>query len=241
MRMTQFSKVIRSALLASMVAMAVAGCLSPATIGSYLPNYFANSESQRLEDIKWLGSDKGPVSDQFWAGLLGNSVIYLPDSYREDLTKDEDTFLKYVIGSLLARNNITYEMLVAAMQAKGYEVPVTREVFNYYKGFGGAWEADLKRRNVAMAQRYELFKKRVSSDAAGKLLFKPKLVRELLRDDVALEKFLKDDAFAKDWTIVAVDQNFSTLTADPAIFDLIALPWKLLRPVTIGVLPGLAS
>ncbi|MCZ8270040.1 MAG: hypothetical protein O9306_05760 [Beijerinckiaceae bacterium] len=242
MRMMQLSRAIRSAVVASMLALSVAGCVTPAVMVTYLPTFLAKSDEERASEIRSLSNPNSGVNDSYWSGMLGNSVIYLPDNYRQELTKDEDTFLKYAIGPMLNRFEITYDELADKMRERGHAVTITRETFNYYKGFGAAWEADLKRRNPGMTQRFELFRKRVGSRYADLLLFKPDMVRTLLRDDASFGKFLRDDGFATDWMFGAMDRGFGIHTLFGGnLADIMDNPATLLAPVTIGVLPGLAS
>ncbi len=94
-------------------------------------------------------------------------------------------------------------------------------------------------KNKAMKERIALFQKRFGSRNPKYYtsIFPPHRIRALLRDDKAFEAFLKDDNAAEAWVFANADRS---KTDQEGTFSYISIR-ELLAPITIGILPGLAS
>ncbi|MCZ8163781.1 MAG: hypothetical protein O9315_17410 [Beijerinckiaceae bacterium] len=195
---------------------------------------------ERKEDIKAFREGTSWYSEGIWNGALGEYMIYMPANYKDIYAKDEESFFNYVMGAYLARNpSFSYTEFTA--YAGDF---ISRERFDYMRRFGDLWLKSLETdpRNRAIKQRYDLFKKRFGGDNARRYqeLVIPSRLSELLKDDAKFKSFLEDDAYAANWILENTDTNtrvrgrFFEKGYGPSIDD-------LLKPVTIGILPALAS
>lgn len=227
--------------LALQIVLGLQGCanVDVGMLGSSLRLHAQKSAEERKEAIKAFADSKSWFSEGTWNGAFGEYLVYLPDNFKELYTRDEDTFLSYVLGAALARNpKWTYD------EFRSYAGDfISRERFDYIRNFGGIFLKSLESdpRNAAVKQRLALFKKRFGQEQnAYQSFVVGSHLRDLLRDDAKLTQFLTDDTFAQDWIAGHTDRNATDRDRvffygrGPTIMD-------LLKPVTTGVLPALAS
>lgn len=221
---------------AIVLSVGLASCISAPEVARYMVTYIKKSDQERARELRGLAdpNNKG-VTGKIWAVLLGNSIIYLPENFPQDLARDEATFMRTAFGAFLSRNDMTYDWLQQALALEGAEVPFSRETFNYYKGYGGAWLADLERRNAGLKARYALYKKRVGALGTSATLIPPEKLRALLVDDKALDSFLTDDYAASTWLRSTIETSAINGGGGLPDFSII------LQPVVVGILPALAS
>ncbi|MCA3642903.1 MAG: hypothetical protein IOC63_13755 [Methylobacterium sp.] len=245
-RMSLVSRFLAAAgLLASMTLLP--GCrVDPGTLQGALNSYFGKSSEERKADLELIAKDEGGVGQAIFNTALGDTIYYLPDGYLRDLTKNEDVFFNYIVGAFLARApEVTYEMIDTFDAGFGIDnvldkAGITRERFEYARGFGRVWLKSIEDdpKNKAIKERVALFRKRFGSgDNKYYRIFPPHRIRALLRDDKAFEAFLKDDNAAEAWVFANADRS---KTDQEGTFSYISIR-ELLAPITIGILPGLAS
>ncbi|MCD2176031.1 hypothetical protein [Rhizobium sp. C4] len=129
--------------------------------------------------------------------VYGEDMSFLPDNYIDDVTKDRESLMTKVLGTMFWRYDVSYSTAVNAGLTG-----VDEATFNYYKGAGGAWITSLRTApgNADIAQRLELYKSRLGRNHtyyAGK--FGAVAIRDLLKDDDAFALFLTDDTYAVRW------------------------------------------
>lgn len=218
----------------------LSGCIIDAPeVTKYLAGIVAKPAEERAKEIRGLGDPKNTgITSQIWALALGNTIIYLPETYKQDLTRSEDIFMKTVFGSLLARNDgLTYEGLVDLLSQAGLEVPFNRETFNFYKGYGKAWIADLEIRNSGLKARYALYKKRIGAGSYSEYDIDPEMVRVLLLNDRAFTDFLTNNS-AANYFLTAAKNTMPNSSSSSGLTYSAPI---ILQPITIGVLPALGS
>lgn len=186
-----------------------------------------------------------------WNTLLGENLLYVSDNYRTELTSSKELLFGAVLGSFLYNNpQYSYEVVNRLQRQANYCGPLCKSkglenknpidldpaLFDYYKNWGRVWQQSLRSGPdaEAIAARYELFKKRIQP--YGPFRFSD--IRELIRDDAALEEFLTDDEAAGRWISAHVIQ---TEDRDSFTESAIYLGELSFNPVTFTSLPGLAS
>ena len=233
-------------LLAALVALPACTNVDPGVLQGALHSHFGKSSEERKADLELIAKDEGGVGQAIFNTALGDTIYYLPDGYLRDLTKNEDVFFNYIVGAFLARApEVTYEMIDTFNAGFGIDnvldkAGITRERFEYARGFGRVWLKSIEDdpKNKAIKERVALFRKRFGSgDNKYYRIFPPHRIRALLRDDKAFEAFLKDDNAAEAWVFANKD---TSKTDREGTFSYISIR-ELLAPITIGVLPGLAS
>ncbi|PPD13656.1 MAG: hypothetical protein CTY25_15175 [Methylobacterium sp.] len=231
-------------LLASLAILPACTNVDPGLVRSGLTSHFQKSPEERKAALAEIAKADNWASLALWNTALGEAMYFLPDGYQSNLTKDEDTFLNYVLGAYLARYpDVTYDSLDKSLFNADIldKAGVSRERFEYARGFGRVWLKSIQDdpKNRAMKERVTLFRQRFGSSNPDYYtsIFSPHKIRALLRDDKAFEAFLKDDGSATAW--VQNNMDINKTTRDKTFQNLTIQ--DLLRPVTIGVLPGLAS
>ena len=182
---------------------------------------------------KFIDEARRGDGDYAFQAMLGINAIFVSGDELRALVKDEEGFLRYVVGPYLAANpHITYEKFLREANLVGkHDISITAEQFAAYRYQGFVWIESVKARpeNRVLAERTELFLKRSGltdlSDVSAKHLL------PLLMDDEALEKFLTDDDFAR----LTMEEFAMRSELEP--MDVI---WNLGPPYT-GVTPGTAS
>ncbi|OYU49316.1 MAG: hypothetical protein CFE31_08170 [Rhizobiales bacterium PAR1] len=143
-----------------------------------------------------------------------------------------------MVGAYLARYpDITYDSIdtyfpgVGVLEKSG----ITPERFDYARRFGQIWLKSIEDdpKNKAMKDRLALFQKRFGRQDIIPL----QNIRTLLRDDQAFKAFLTDDAAAIAWVNKNQDIN---KTQREHTFSYQSID-SMLHPITVGVLPALAS
>ncbi|MCZ8181645.1 MAG: hypothetical protein O9322_01630 [Beijerinckiaceae bacterium] len=221
------------------------GCVGvdPGLVQGGIKGYFSQTPEERKVAMAEIAKADNWSSITFWNTTMGDAMFYLPDSFRTDLTRNEDTFINYAIGAYLAQYpEVTYDSVNSWLDEIGIleKAGITRERIEYARGFGRVWLKSLEDdpKNRAMKERLELFKKRFGQgSSAYKRVFPPHRMRALLRDDAAFKAFLTDDAYAETW--VEQNRDVNATTRDRT-FQYRSIQ-EFLSPVTIGILPGLAS
>lgn len=244
-RLSSLSRLlVAMGLFATLAALPACTNVDPGLVRGSLTLHFQKSAEERKAALAEATKEDNWVWLAVWNTALGDTMFYLPDSFKSDLTKDEDTFLNYVMGAYLARfPEVTYDSLDKTLFDANIldKAGISRERFNYARRFGEIWLKSVADdpKNKAMKERVALFQKRFGSSNPDYYtsLFSPHKIRALLRDDKAFEAFLKDDGSATAWVQNNLDINKTTRDKT---FQNITIH-DLLRPVTIGVLPGLAS
>jgi len=194
----------------------------------------------------------GSVSSmEDWNTLLGENLLYVSDNYQTELTSSKELLFGAVLGSFLFNHpEYDYETVNRLQRQANYCGPLCKSkglenknpidldpaLFDYYKNWGRVWQQSLRSgpNAAAIAERYELFKKRVQP--FGPFTFSD--IRELIRDDKALTKFLTDDDSAHQWIADHMIRTKDGTSYVEAAFDNELLK---LNPVTFTSLPGLAS
>lgn len=164
--------------------------------------------------------------------IFQEDAIYLPANFIDIVSKDRDSILKYYIGTMLWRHNISFEQ-VKSIGLEG----IDEVTFNYYKGSGGAWINSLRNdpKNAYIKERFELYKKR-----AGKNYtyypneFNPFGIAKLLRNDEAFKLFLTDNNYAAGWLQAENAYANNGFATKHYIYELT----KQLGPAISGVLPN---
>jgi hypothetical protein len=186
-----------------------------------------------------------------WNTLLGENLLYVSDNYRTELTSSKDMLYGAVLGSFLYNNpQYDYELVNRLQHQANYcgflcksygmenknPIDLDPALFDYYKNWGRVWQQSLRAgpNAAAIAERYELFKKRIGP--YGPFRFSD--IRELIRDDAALQEFLTDDEAAGRWISAHVIQ---TEDRDSVTERALQLGELSFNPVTFTSLPGLAS
>ena len=192
----------------------------------------ALSGDQKAKD-ELLAVIKDPKNEVFnrasMESAYGDDFIYLPENWYAMATRDVESYLKYVVGPLLVRNNVTWE--VAA------QYNLTNEAtFNYYKGFGAAYVDSLKSnpRNAWLEERLAMFKAR-----AGKN-YDPGLISwheawKLLRSDADFKLFLTDNQAAANWLFMARSYSNNGFESDGGT---VYQKLRNLGPIGSGILPN---
>jgi hypothetical protein len=234
-------------LLAALVALPACTNVDPGVLQGALHSHFGKNSEERKAALEALARNENWIAQLVFNTALGDAIFYLPDSYPRDLTKNEDVFLNHIVGAYLARfPEVTYEMIDTYVAGLGIDnvldkAGITRERFEYARGFGRVWLKSIEDdpKNKAMKERIALFQKRFGSRNPKYYtsIFSPHKIRALLRDDKAFEAFLKDDRSAEAWVFANADRS---KTDKEGTFIHISIR-ELLAPITIGVLPGLAS
>ncbi|MCA3774893.1 MAG: hypothetical protein IN818_07855 [Cutibacterium sp.] len=247
-RMSLVSRFLAAAsLFAALVALPACTNVDPGVLQGALHSHFGKNSEERKAALEALAKNENWIAQQVFNTALGDAIFYLPDSYPRDLTKNEDVFLNHIVGAYLARfPEVTYEMIDTYVAGLGIDnvldkAGITRERFEYARGFGRVWLKSIEDdpKNKAMKERIALFQKRFGSRNPKYYtsIFSPHKIRALLRDDKAFEAFLKDDNAAAAWVDANQDSNKTVRDGTFRDFSI----RELLAPVTIGVLPGLAS
>ena len=221
------------------------GCVGvdPGLVHGGIKAHFRQTPEERKAALAEFAKADNWANTAFWNTAMGEAMFYLPDDFRTTFTRDEDTFINYAFGAYLAQYpEATYESLNSWLGEIGLleQAGITRERLEYARGFGRVWLKNIADdpKNRPMKERLALFKQRFGGGSDSyKRIFPPHRVRTLLRDDVALKAFLTDDAYAANW--VEQNRDINTTTRDRT-FDYKSIQ-DFLSPVTIGILPGLAS
>jgi hypothetical protein len=221
------------------------GCVGvdPGLVQGGIKAHFMKTPEERKASLADFATANNWATTAFWNTAMGEAMFYLPDDFRTTFTRDEDTFINYAFGAYLAQYpDVTYDSLNSWLGEIGIlEIAgISRERLEYARGFGRVWLKNLEEdpKNRAMKERLALFKQRFGGGSDSyKRIFPPHRMRTLLRDDAALTAFLTDDAYAANW--VEQNRDINTTTRDRT-FDYKSIQ-DFLSPVTIGILPGLAS
>jgi hypothetical protein len=156
-----------------------------------------------------------------------DDFVFLPDNYLAMMTKDTDSFLKYVIGGMLYRYNVSFE------QAAQYNIK-DEALFNYYKGFGAAYSESIRNdpRQAWMKERLEMFKARAGriNDMNTISWFS---AWKLLRNDDEFKRYLTEDAFAGNWFSANRSEQKQGAKIESSFFY-----ESYLGPINSGVLPN---
>lgn len=204
-------------------------------------------ERQLLETLR----SNSQTSQKTWNELLGENLLYVDENYRTELTSNKDQFFGAVLGSYFYNHpEFSLERLNEIQKLMNYCGPACKRAglenknpidldpaqFDYYKNWGRLWQQSLRSgpEAAAIAERYELFKKRIQP--YGPFPFSD--IRDLIRDDSALTSFLTDDDAARQWM-----SDHLIRTKDGTSYSETLVDSELLKfnPVTFTSLPGLAS
>lgn len=228
------------------VAFGLAGCASndPGSSLLYPATSLAASIENEPEFQKWVAKLRDdPELDYAWEYMLGDSLLYLPPDYRQQLTADKDTLIGVFLGTYVAKHpELDYERLNAAVTQCGLLCSelgrardwITKEEFERYKTWGGIWLAGIRIGSNADAieTRYALFKQRAAE--FGPYLYDD--IRVLIWNDYDLLTFLINDDFARKW----ITANRQVNPEGPSSYGR-DLDTAVLQPITDLHLPGLAS
>lgn len=188
----------------------------------------ASSDETYEKEVAAFATD--PARDTDWGVLLGEAILYLPDDYKTSLTRDRDTFYGSVVGAYLAQTNLSAAMVNDALKLYMKLPPVPEQQLEMYKLSGQLWldRVMAEAEGGVIQQRYALFRKRIGS--APKYNYTD--LRDLLWDEAALDRFLRDDEYAATWL-------FENSPPEPK--KRYAFLLSDLKPITIPVLPGTGS
>lgn len=240
----------RAILLAlALVAPILSGCqIDPDRV---LPIAIALRNEGGDKQVREMLQSGSVSSKEDWNTLLGENLLYVSENYKTELTSSKDMLFGAVLGSFLYNHpEYDYETLNRLQRQANYCGPLCKSkglenknpidldpaLFDYYKNWGRLWQQSLRSgpEAAAISERYELFKKRIQP--YGPFPFSD--IRDLIRDDSALTKFLTDDDAARQWM-----SDHLIRTKDGTSYSETLLDSELLKfnPVSFTSLPGLAS
>ena len=185
----------RIVMLLSMTIM-LSGCWDTVVNDPLFKNLIADAPGATKEVQAYLRKETGS-SLAVREYVYGEDLSYLPGNYVDEVTKDRESLMTKLLGTMFWRYNLSYSDVTSA----GLK-DLDETTFNYYKGAGGAWITSLREAPGAdvITQRLELYRKRLGrnyTNYAG--MFGAEAIRDLLKDDDAFTLFLTDDAYAVRW------------------------------------------
>lgn len=221
----------RILMLLSMTIM-LSGCWETVLNDPLFKNLIANEPGSAKEVQTFLKTDT-TFSVAVREYVYGEDMSFLPSNYLDEVTKDRESVMTKVLGTMFWRYNLSYSD-ATSVGLTGLD----ETAFNYYKGAGGAWITSLREApgNAIIAQRLELYKTRLGRNYtryAG--MFSAQAIRNLLNDDDAFSQFLTDDTYAVRW----LNNNASAERSGYDRPKVTQYDLKMyLGPATSGVLPN---
>lgn len=173
--------------------------------------YYDLPPAERQEFIRQTFGE-GKQIGAFISGemILGTAALYVSFDEFRALIVDEESLFRYGLGLYLARfPTTTYEEITRqTTNLITGENFISREQFDFYRGWGMAYYDELRSRpeNRYLVEREELFRKRVQpmEQEMKEIGIGPYL--ELIRDTDQFNELLTDDNFARNWLVRALDE-----------------------------------